>query len=154
MLSAFIEKADRAIAFQIVHQDDKITNKLRNGSFIASNGWAVKMDIAPEIDILNKTIYLRGSDTSKDSRISRVWDLSSNSNRDTYVKEIDSALDELVHWANSPTKIVVFGTPLHENTYVQDYTVFLTEWCDCDHGTRRPTPCHNPKIANKPIVRR
>lgn len=110
MLSVYLEPFERAIAFQVTNQDPKITDFIkRNGSFVASNGWTVTSQVAPELDIKRKIVYLRGSNSSKDKRVDRTWDLRSNSNRDEYISAANQALQELVN-AASPVLFVTAGT--------------------------------------------
>ena len=112
MLSVYVEPFEKAIAFQVVNQSTEITDFIkRNGTFHASNGWNVAIDNVPELDILNKTIYLRGSDASQNKRVDRTWDISNNSRRDEYVREVDQALNDLVLAVTSATYLLYDGRP-------------------------------------------
>lgn len=98
MLSAYFIPLERAFVFQITKQDGRLTDWLkRNGSFTASNGWTVVSQSAPEINLLGKTIFLRGGNTEKDLRVHRCWDLSNNENRTKFMVEIDKALQEFIY---------------------------------------------------------
>jgi hypothetical protein len=128
-----------------VHQDNTITTAIKqNGPFTASNGWTVKVDIGPELDIKNKTIYLRGSNRDMDLRIDRTWDLESNYNRDKYIDQVDQAIGELVSWAAMPNYPVITVKP---GIIVEYLPVFA-------YTEGRPTPLKNVAVANKPILRK
>lgn len=112
MLSVYVESFEKAIAFQVVNQSTEITDFIkRNGTFHTSDGWNVAIDNVPELDILNKTIYLRGSDASQNKRVDRTWDISNNSRRDEYVREVDQALNDLVLAVTSATYLLYDGRP-------------------------------------------
>lgn len=108
---------EKAVTFQIIYQDKTLTNYVKEtDTFVASNGWKVKVDAEPEIDILNKTIYLMGSDSSKDLKIDRTWNLASNYERDQIISAVHKALAELVaDFKNRPlwkaNKMPLFTTP-------------------------------------------
>jgi hypothetical protein len=110
MLSVYLEPFERAIAFQVTNQNPQITDYIKqNGIFRASNGWTVTCQVAPELDIATKTIYLRGSNSNLDKRVDRTWDLKDNYRRDKYINEADQALKELVSATSTPRYAVYFG---------------------------------------------
>jgi hypothetical protein len=102
MLSIYLIPFVKAFIFQIVNQNKKLDEFLQalGGVFYTSNGWKIKQDKAPEVNIAEKTIWLKGGDRHQDLRIHRYWNLSSNLIRDKYIAEIDSALNEFASSAN------------------------------------------------------
>ncbi len=103
MLSVYLEPFEQAIAFQVTSQSTTITDFIKqSGSFRASNGWTITIQNGPELDIKNKAIFLRGSDSSLDLRVDRTWDINDNYNRDKYIADADKALNELVSAVASP----------------------------------------------------
>ena len=103
MLSVYLEPFEKAIAFQVTSQSTTITDFInRGGAFLASNGWKVTIQKGPELDIKNKTIYLRGSDSSLNLRVDRTWDINDNYSRDKYIAQVDNALNELTSTLASP----------------------------------------------------
>ena len=103
MLSVYLEPFEKAIAFQVTSQSPTITDFInRGGAFLASNGWKVTIQKGPELDVKNKVIYLRGSDSSLDLRVDRIWDIKDNYSRVMYITQIDKALNELVSTLASP----------------------------------------------------
>jgi len=110
MLSTYFIPLERAFVFQVVKQSSKLYDYLkRNGSFTASNGWVVTSQVAPEINLLSKTIFLRGGNTAKDLRIHRCWDLSNNENRTKFMTEINQALQELTNVVAGNVPQIVVG---------------------------------------------
>lgn len=105
-MSANLRTCERALVFQITDQDLSIDNYINlNGTFTATNGWTIRKANCPEIDVLTKTIFLRGDDFDKRRRVSSVWDLSSQSKAETIVSQVDTALREFVNVvANSVMK--------------------------------------------------
>lgn len=100
MLDYTIGKFERALDFQVTKQSTKYTNALKQASFTASNGWTITTADCPELNVKSKTIYLRGADSSKDLRVDRTWDLSSDLKRDQIVSEATHALEEFRTWVN------------------------------------------------------
>jgi hypothetical protein len=98
MLNVYLNKYVRAFIFQIVNQSSSLNDFLASvgGTLVTSNGWKITTGIAPEVNILDKTIWLRGNDSEQNLRVHRCWNLSSDSARDQFVAEIDSTLKELV----------------------------------------------------------
>lgn len=104
MLSVYLEAFENAIAFQVVSQSTLITDHIKKfGPFTASNGWSIKIENAPELDVRTKTIFLRGSNASLDKRVDRTWDMNSNYSRDNVISAVDKALNELVSAVASPS---------------------------------------------------
>ena len=96
---------ENAISFQIVSQSSKITNYVKDMHvFTARNGWKIRVDQEPEIDINNKTIYLQGDDNSKNQRVYNDWSFSSNRKRDQIINEVHDALADLVSTYKSSEK--------------------------------------------------
>lgn len=98
MINYDLKAFEKAFAFQIKSQDPAITSYLQaiGGTFHASNGWKVVLSKVPEINVFSKTIYVRGTNSSKDLRIDRTWNLPSNSYRDTVIKEVSDAISEII----------------------------------------------------------
>ena len=93
---------ERAFAFQIISQDPKVDSFMKStGIFFASNGWKIKLAKVPEVNVFSKTIYLQGSNPSKDFRIDRTWNLPSNSSRDAIINEVSNAISELISSVNA-----------------------------------------------------
>jgi len=87
-------KLDRAFAFQVSSQSEGLTKHLvKHQPFKASNGWRIRTDQVPEIDILRKTVYVQGKNNSYKDRPVIVWDVP-NRKRDKLMNEIDMALQE------------------------------------------------------------
>lgn len=88
---------ERAFAFQITSQNTKVDDFMKStGTFISSNGWKIKVAKMPEVNVFSKTIYLQGSNSLRDLRIDRTWNLPSNSFRDTVISEVSNAITELI----------------------------------------------------------
>lgn len=88
---------ERAFVFQVLGQDEKLSEYVKyNGPFVASNGWEVRIDAEPEVNVENKTIFLRGDKGIKDLNAHRNYNLDSNYDRDYIIDEVNSALKELV----------------------------------------------------------
>jgi len=122
MLTYKIHALDRAIAFQIIEQSPEVSKIMKtrvwNEACLVSNGWTIKQSNCPAIDVNNRIIFLRGSDSSKDLRIDRIWDLSSDSYRDSIINQVDSALKEfLVFCQNS----------MFQTSKPCDFAIFLVE---------------------------
>lgn len=111
MLSVYFDTFKRGIAFQVAKQSNTITDYINRigGSFFASNGWTVAVGTYPELDIAGKTIFLQGNDSDLNLRVDRKWDLSSDSNRDFYIKQANNALQELVDAASRPKELRIAG---------------------------------------------
>lgn len=109
MLSIYLIPFVKAFIFQIVNQNKKLDEFLQalGGVFYTSNGWKIKQGKAPEVNIAEKTIWLRGGDKHQDLRVHRYWNLSSDLVRDKYITEIDSALNEFASSANEAPKVSV-----------------------------------------------
>ena len=134
MLSVYLDAFEKAIAFQVTDQSTKITDFIkRNGPFVASNGWTIAVESAPELDVATKTIFLRGSNSSLDKRVDRTWDINSNYNRDNVICAADDALNELVHAVASPfLYATVSGIPTSPSV---------------------ASECKNSKTSNKPLIK-
>lgn len=103
MINYDLKAFERAFAFQIKSQDPRVKSILdeNGGVFYASNGWKIRISKVPEVNVFSKTIYLRGSDSSKDIRIDRTWNVPSNYYRDTVIKEVSDAITQLISWVES-----------------------------------------------------
>ena len=147
MLSAYLVPFERAFCFQIAEQDSKLSRALQDhGSYLASNGWTVTRANAPEINLGDKTIYLRGDNGDKDLRVHRIWDLSNDTTRDTILNQINDALQEFVNFASMP----VVSTPM------QSYDIdpgWLRRNVYNTLGTVSRSQPKSNQISSKPIIR-
>jgi hypothetical protein len=101
-LGAYLKADGNAFYFQIADETPDLDNYFKLfDAYMAPNGWRIVKGIAPEIDVKNKIIYLRGSSTRLDKRVHRVWDLSSEAKAERIVNEIDLALTALVKKVDS-----------------------------------------------------
>lgn len=101
---------ERALAFQITGQTPEYLKDIKeNGNFEASNGWTITSDACPEISAQRKTIFLRGSDNTKDLRVHRIWDLSSNDVRDRIIYEASKALNEFKYAVAAKARVSPFA---------------------------------------------
>ena len=87
--------------FKVKSQSMEVDDFLRalNGYFVASNGWTIASFKKPEIDIENKIVYIRGSETTKDLRV----DVNVNVPEGLFKgieKGVNEALKELTKKAN------------------------------------------------------
>lgn len=97
LLKYNVDLLEKAFVFQVIGQDANLTDYVKTyGPFVSSNGWEVRVDNEPEIDVENKIVYLRGDQTSKDLKVDKNWNLSSNYSRDSIVRNVDYALNELI----------------------------------------------------------
>lgn len=103
MLKYSLVPMEKAFAFQITEQSDKINKAINyiGGSFYASNGWEIKIDTVPEIKVTSRKIYLRGFKSDSDLRVDRTWNLGSNVQRDEILNQVNSALSEIITFAQS-----------------------------------------------------
>lgn len=108
MIKYDLKAFECAYAFQITSQDPIIAAYLNRigGTYYASNGWKIRISKVPEIDVFSKTIYLRGSDASKDLRVDRTWNLPSNSFRDAVIGEVATAITEIISSARDYSHFV------------------------------------------------
>lgn len=102
MLKYNFEPFERAFTFQILEQDESLSNFVKYwGPVVTSNGWTVKIDAEPEVDVQAKEIYLRGSKSKSDTRIDKTWNLPSNAYRDSVAHDIHQALKETISLSKS-----------------------------------------------------
>jgi hypothetical protein len=125
MINYDLKAFERAFAFQIKSQDPEVTSFLRSigGIFTASNGWKIKISKVPEINVFSKTIYLRGTDSSKNLRIDRTWNVPSNSYRDSVISGVSDAITELISSVNAR---------LNYQTYM-----YIPTWDEYNYTTAR-----------------
>lgn len=92
-------KLENALTFQVSHQSSAFTKYLRaNRQFVASNGWKVKTNEHPGIDMESSTVYIQGFNYMLDTKPSVIFGIT-NKYRDELVAEIYSALQELTREA-------------------------------------------------------
>lgn len=106
LLSYYLIPHYQAFIFQITNQDTKVTKFLKNAGnvFSASNGWQVRTEVEPEVNYAKKIVYLRGSDSSKDSKIDRTWNMD-DSQVNTVISEVNVALQELIKAVKDSGKV-------------------------------------------------
>lgn len=123
MLKYSLLPMERAFAFQITEQSSEIKKAINyvGGSFFASNGWTIKMDVYPEIRVASRTIYLRGNTSASDLRVDRTWNLKSNRERDEIISQVNAALAEIISLASSYSYRYQVGPSawlgVHQNYY-------------------------------------
>lgn len=97
MLEFHLNQLEGAITFQIVDQSNEVTNYLKRvGTHYAPNGFKVKVDRFPEIDLDKKMIFLRGSRDSKDLKVCRVQNLGGQKQVNKVANDIQKALEDVV----------------------------------------------------------
>lgn len=103
MLSYNLTSYERAFTFRILSQDSAIKDAIASagGSFVTRNGWTIQIARSPEIKVVSKRIYLRGSNKANDKRIDRTWNISSNFKLHQYINQIDQALGEIISFAEN-----------------------------------------------------
>ena len=103
MLNYKLVKYETAFTFRILSQSRIIKAAIDSigGTFVASNGYKVMIKRSPEVKVVTKRLFLRGSNTSKDHRIDRTWNFSSNWERDMKAEELERAVAEVISFANS-----------------------------------------------------
>jgi len=98
-------KHDNALTFQVESQSPVVTCYLKQlGGYEASNGWTVKSHFYPGIDMESKTIFVRGSNLSMDTRPDAVWGMDTEG-RDATVAEVYSAIQEFLRFARDEEEI-------------------------------------------------
>lgn len=117
MLSYNLTSYERAFTFRILSQDSAIKDAITSvgGSFVTRNGWSIQVARSPEIKVVSKRIYLRGSNKANDKRLDRTWNISSNFKLHQYLNQIDQALAEIISFAQS-----------YKDTYKRTY-------CNCTY---------------------
>jgi len=97
------------LVFSIFYMDERFRSHGDTIEFTTSNGWRVCSIGCPEIDLLEKTIYLLGRPSKYDRKIC-IEKLSGEELNETemIINQIHSALKEWAEkwegWKNSPTK--------------------------------------------------
>jgi hypothetical protein len=120
MLRFRIDGFERAFTLQIGYQHSKVNDTLRDHNYVASNGWVIATDQVPAINLIDRVIYLRGSDTSGNARVVRVYDLPSNLTRDKLISEISDALNQF-NYAVHPVQPVLEVQALRARTLGKTY---------------------------------
>lgn len=103
MLDYKIVKYETAFTFRILSQSRIIKAAIDSigGTFVASNGYKVMTKNSPEVKVVTKRLFLRGSNTAKNNRIDRTWNFSDNWERDMKAEELQSAIAEVISFANA-----------------------------------------------------
>lgn len=130
MLRYTLTPYERAFTFQILSQDSAIKDAIASvgGSFVTSNGWTISIKRSPEIKVVSKRIFLRGSNKLNDMRIDRTWNIPSNFKVNQYISQINQALAEIISFANQyKSNVEPYGVQLIEylNTYHNFDTYFM-----------------------------
>ena len=128
MLDYKIVKYETAFTFRILSQSRVIKAAIDSigGTFDASNGYKVMIKRTPEVKVVTKRLFLRGSNTSKDLRIDRTWNFSSNWERDMKAEELERAIAELISFANA-FENSCYGIEPHVWTNVQYTSICAPE---------------------------
>ena len=96
LLEYHLDPYEKGFVFQIVCQSDKVTNYVKRvGIYHASNGWRVAIDKEPEVDVINKVIYLQGRKEGKDLNMHRNMNVGNNKEVKKKLSAIDRALMDL-----------------------------------------------------------
>jgi hypothetical protein len=97
-----VNRFENGFTIQITEQSEKVNNFMRAvGSYITHNGWIIKSDKSPSIDLYTRTISLRGSNTGRNLFPIRVHLLPSNYSRDSVLDSIELALGEFNSFLSS-----------------------------------------------------
>ncbi len=129
MLRYVIKPYERAFTFQILSQDSVVEDAINSvgGSFLTSNGWTIRVNRSPEVKVISKRIFLRGSNSSLDLRVDRTWNFGSNRERDMYMRELEYALEEIISFSDEYdssryySKKMDFGSKWTRNYLEDDY---------------------------------
>jgi hypothetical protein len=132
MLNYRLVKYETAFTFRILSQSRIIKAAIDSigGTFVASNGYKIMIRRSPEVKVVTKRLFLRGSNTSKDDRIDRTWNFSSNWERDMKAQELEQAVAELISFANDYENSCygIGADVLYANRpYIQYTSVFAPE---------------------------
>jgi hypothetical protein len=102
MLDYRLVKYETAFTFRILSQSRIIKAAIDSigGTFVASNGYKIMTKRSPEVKVVTKRLFLRGSNTDKNDRIDRTWNFSSNRERDMKAEELERAIAEVISFAN------------------------------------------------------
>lgn len=85
------------LSFTVEEQPKNLTDyieSLPSEVFHASNGWKVAIRVEPEINLKDRTIFLRGSDEDMDDRVHSHWGLGGKKEINKIMNQIDRALEE------------------------------------------------------------
>ncbi len=139
MLSYNLTSYERAFTFRILSQDSAIKDAIASagGSFVSSNGWTIQIARSPEIKVVSKRIYLRGSNKANDKRIDRTWNIPSNIKLHQILNQIDSALAEIISFAREHKDAMWFLNPYEPYNYlgIQYKDLPVESWAT-EAGTR------------------
>lgn len=96
LLEYHLDPYEKGFVFQIVEQSDIVTNYVKRvGVYHAGNNWKVAIDKEPEIDVINKVIYLQGRKSKKDGIMHRNMNVASNKEIKKLIGAINKALQDL-----------------------------------------------------------
>lgn len=141
MLTYDMLKFEKGFAFQITYQSPKVREYLAQlgGTYRAFNGWKVKSVNCPEIHVEDRTVYVRGNDSSMDLRVERVHYLSSDFQRNLIAGAVNSALQEFIGRMNSVEIVAGYVAP------AAGVAVELTE-------SSKPSVSGNDPSFDKPVI--
>jgi hypothetical protein len=113
-LNAEVHVFNRALAFQITSQSkecEEFLSALVGNSYTTTGGWTIRIADVPELNIENKTIFLRGSETSANLRVDRNWGLDSQWDTLAIASDVRYALTEfdnsVYNFVHIPTAVGV-----------------------------------------------
>lgn len=103
-LSYTLTKVEDGLVFQVNEQSENITEFLKNGNYRAKNGMLIAASRYPEFKDSEYTLFLRGKDSSHDSKLD-VTRFVGNMQRDKRYNQIKDALKEFVSFVKANTKV-------------------------------------------------
>jgi len=121
LLSYYLIPFHQGFIFQIINQDNRVTQFLKNKGnyFNATNGWQVQLEVEPEINFTNKIIYLRGSDSTKDTKVDRTYNMEDNKVTEL-ISSVNLALAELIKAVkDEPSNVGVKNRPFYSNKVIR-----------------------------------
>lgn len=121
LLSYYLIPFHQGFIFQIINQDNRVTQFLKNKGnyFNATNGWQVQLEVEPEINFTNKIIYLRGSDSTKDTKVDRTYNMEDNKVTEL-ISSVNLALAELIKAVkDEPSDVKVKNRPFYSNKVIR-----------------------------------
>lgn len=112
-LAYTLKSVEGALIFQITEQSADITAFLAKNSYRASNGLKISASEFPEFKDSKNTIFLRGTDASKDFKLD-VTRFVSNNVRDSKKEMVNAALREFVDFIKKQAPAVSYAPKYQE----------------------------------------
>ena len=114
LLAYSLKSAEHALIFKVDYQSDIITRFLKKNGYRAKNGLLITANKYPEFKDSENTIFLQGSDTSRNGKIDTTRFVG-NMQRDKKKAMIQEALAEFVDFVKQSIKA-------QEAIYVASYS--------------------------------